>query len=150
MNDLNKAEQFFKSAMDRDPYCSSALNGMAEVKFLQHDLDTAKTLLSKSSTAQELAVKLNASGVVLSRQGKYEEALRLYTDAQYVLPDQSRSHQIFYNIALCYAKWGKPEIASQFLRLALLKKPDYQKALAWFARLDASNDAGQPADPDVA
>lgn len=150
MNDLVKAEQFFKSAMDRDPYCSSALNGMAEVKFLQHDFDAAKTLLSKSSKAHELAVKLNASGVVLSRQGKYEEALRLYTDAQYVLPDQSRGHQIFYNIALCYAKWGKPEIASQFLRLALLKKPDYQKALDWVARLDTSNDAGQPADPDVA
>lgn len=150
MKDLDKAEQFFKSAMDRDPFCSSALNGMAEVKFLQHDLDAAKTLLSKSSKAQELAVKLNASGVVLSRQGKYEEALRLYTDAQYVLPDQSRGHQIFYNIALCYAKWGKPDIASQFLRLALLKKPDYQKARDWFTRLEDSHEGGQTADPDVA
>jgi tetratricopeptide (TPR) repeat protein len=150
MNDLNKAEQFFKSAMDRDPFCSSALNGMAEIKFLQHDLDAAKTLLSKSSKAHELAVKLNTSGVVLSRQGKYEEALQLYTDAQYVLPDQSRGHQIFYNIALCYAKWGKPNIASQFLRLALLKKPDYQKAIEWSARLEDSHESGQTADPDAA
>lgn len=153
MNDLVKAEQFFRSAMDRDPYCSSALNGMAEVKFLQHDLDAAKTLLSKSSKAHELAVKLNALGILLSRQGKYKEALKLYTDAQYILPDQSRGHQIFYNIALCYAKWGKPAVASQFLRLALLKKPDYQKALEWFARIQTSNEAGQqadPADPDAA
>ncbi len=149
MNDLGKAEQFFQSAIDRDPYCSSALNGMAEIKFLQHDLDEAKMLLSKSSKAHELAVKLNSSGVLLSRQGKYEDALKLYTDAQYVLPDQSRGHQIYYNIALCYAKWGKLEIASKFLRLALLKKPDYQKALDWFARLESSHDAGHTADPDA-
>jgi tetratricopeptide (TPR) repeat protein len=150
MNDLIKAEQYFRSAMDRDPYCSSALNGMAEIKFIQQELDEAKTLLSKSSKAHELAVKLNSSGVLLSRQGKYQEALKLYTDAQYVLPDQSRGHQIFYNIALCYAKWEKPDVASQFLRLALLKKPDYQKALEWLTRLQSSNGEGHPADPDAA
>ena len=48
--------------------------------------------------------------------------------AHFVLPDQDKSSFIFYNIGLCHSRWGNLLMAERFLRLALVKKPEYEKA----------------------
>ena len=35
---------------------------------------------------------------------------------------------LFYNIGLCYEKWGKRDMAQEFLKIALIKEPNYKKA----------------------
>ena len=149
LNDLEKAEQFFKSALDRDDSNGAALNGLAEIKFLQNELDTAKNLLARSRDSQELAMKLNKAGVAMVRQEQFSEALEHYTRARYILPDQSLGHQLYYNIALCYYKWGKPSMAQQFITLALIKNPDYEKARKLLELLKKPKDSSA-SEPEAA
>ena len=135
LKDMDKAEQFFNCAINLDKSNSGALNGMAEIKFLKNELDTAKNLLAKSNRSRDVGTMLNAKGIEMVRQKNYEEALTHYTNAQYVLPGTAEGHQIFYNIALAYSKWGKNETAEKFLKLALIKKPDYDRAAKLLERL---------------
>jgi Tfp pilus assembly protein PilF len=71
------------------------------------------------------------------RQGKYREALTHYSHAQYVLPQQDKSPLLFYNMGLCFARWGRPHTASEFLRIALIKQPEFKKAQQLLSRLES-------------
>lgn len=126
--DSERAEFFFKSALDRDSLCAGALNGLAEIKFNQGHIDEARNLLSKSHLAYKSASNFNQKGIDLVRLGQFEEALEHYTKAQYVLPQQEKGPMLFYNIGLCYFKWGKAGTATEFLKIALIKEPNYKKA----------------------
>ncbi len=150
LKDLLKAEHCFKSALDKDAWCAKALNGLAEVKFEQDELDEARSLLAKSAIAYRVASKLNLLGVGLVRNGDFEKALEHYSKAQYVLPQQEKGPQLLYNIALCYAKWGRLPMADEFLKLALIKEPNYKKASRLLELIRAKS--GHPSDslPDAA
>lgn len=126
--DHTKAEFYFKSALDRDAYCSGALNGLAEIRFHQGDLEESRRLLSRSQLAYKTAASLNQSGIEMVRKFKYQDALEHYTRAQYVLPQQDKGPLLFYNIGLCYSRWGKLDMAKEFLKIALIKEPNYRKA----------------------
>ncbi len=126
--DQIKAEFYFNSALSRDAYCSGALNGLAEIKFLQGDLEHSRRLLAKSSLAYKTAAILNQEGIELVKKEKFPDALDHYTKAQYVLPQQDKGPLLFYNIALCYARWGKIGLAMDFVKIALVKEPRYKKA----------------------
>jgi Tfp pilus assembly protein PilF len=128
MQDHRRAETYFKGALDKDAWCSRALNGLAEVKFEQGELDEARGLIAKSTIAYKFAVKLNLHGIELVKNGAYEKALEHYSRAQYVLPQQEKGPQLLYNIGLCYAKWSRMPMAEEFLKLALIKEPNYKKA----------------------
>lgn len=143
LKDLDKAEHFFNCAIDHDKLNSDALNGLAEINFLKNDLDTAKNLLAKSNRSKDVAIKLNTKGIEMVRRKNYQDALTHYTNAHYILPGTSEGHQIFYNIALAYAKWGKTETAEKFLKLALIKKPDYERATKLLERI-----ASYPSESD--
>lgn len=136
LKDHARAEFYFKSALDRDAYCSGALNGLAEIRFHQGNLDESRRLLSRSQLAYKTAASLNAEGIELVRASKYSEALEHYTRAQYVLPQQDKGPLLFYNIGLCYARWDKLEIAREFLRIALIKEPNYKKAKKLLQQVD--------------
>ena len=133
--DFDHAEFCFRSALERDAYCSGALSGLAELRFHTGDLDQARSLLARSQLVHRTASNLNQHGVELVNQRKYKEALEHYTKAQYVLPQQDKSALLFYNIGLCYARWGQAQMACEFLRIALIKEPRYKKAERLLARL---------------
>lgn len=137
LNDHPKAEHYFQSALSKDPYCSPALNGLASLRFAQGDLEASRKFLAQSTEAYEIASQLNQVGIELVRKEQYAKALDLYTKAHYVLPDQDKGPMIFYNIGLCYSRWGKKQEAKQFLQLALIKEPTYEKARQLMSRLDA-------------
>jgi len=128
LKDDRKAEHYFKGALDKDPWSSGALNGMADLRFRKGDLDGARDFLEKSAQSYKFAAILNLQGIDLVRQGRYADALELYSKAQYVLPHQEKGAQLFYNIGLCYSRWNKPNMAQEFLKLALIKEPNYKKA----------------------
>lgn len=128
MNNDERAQHFFNNALKRDKFSAGALNGLAEIKFRQGDLDASRKLLYKSQQADRIASKLNKMGIEMVKAQKYSEALEHYTRAQYVLPQQEKGPMLFYNIGLCYYKWGKHDISIEFLKLALIKDPSYSKA----------------------
>ena len=136
--DFDHAEFCFRSALERDAYCSGALSGLAELRFHAGDLEQARSLLSRSQLVHRTASNLNQHGVELVNQRKYKEALEHYTKAQYVLPQQDKSALLFYNIGLCYARWGQALMACEFLRIALIKDPMYKKAQRLLARLQSA------------
>lgn len=128
MDDYAKAGHYFELALEKDRYCSKAINGLAEIYFNQGNLDQARKLLRRSQLAHKTSSRLNQKGIKLVKIGLYEEALSHYLKAQYVLPQQEKGPMLFYNIGLCYSKWGKYDEAKRFLEIALIKEPNYKKA----------------------
>lgn len=128
LGDTERAEFYFQSALTRDQYCSGALNGMAEIYFLQGRLDESRQMLQRSHIAYKAAQRLNAQGIEMVKKARYADALEHYTKAQYVLPQQDKGPLLFYNIGLCYSRWGRLEMAQRFLKIALIKEPNYKKA----------------------
>ncbi len=137
LNDLDKAETYFQSALDKDAWSGRALNGLGEVKFWQNELGESRLLLAKSPIAYQFAAKLNNKGIELVTAGTYEAALEHYSKAQYILPQQEKGPQLLYNIALCYAKWGRLNMAEEFLVLAVIKEPNYKKAIRLLEQIRA-------------
>ena len=138
LSDLGKAELHFETALSRDPHCSRALNGLAAVRFDQGRLDESRDLLSKSQIAFKAAASLNRRGIDLVRAKKYEEALHHYQKAHYVLPVQEKGPLLFYNMGLCYSRWGKQTLAKEYLKIALIKNPSYNKAKALMQTIEKS------------
>lgn len=124
-----KAEHLFQSALSKDRYCNGALCGLAEIRFRQGHLEEARGLLARTTIASKTASALNKMGIELVKAEEYEEALSHYSKAQYVLPQQEKGPMLFYNIGLCYKRWGKIDLAREFLKLALVKEPNYEKAI---------------------
>jgi Tfp pilus assembly protein PilF len=127
MKNLVSAEHLFRTALQKNPNQPKALNGLAEIQFLKGEYDECKRLLAQSSQAPAIASRLNKLGVQLVQKGNYELALELYRNARNVLPDNEKGPLLFYNMALCYSKWGQPAMARKFATLALIKDPAYQK-----------------------
>jgi tetratricopeptide (TPR) repeat protein len=137
IGDTERAEHCFKTALDRDHWCSGALNGLAEIRFYQGDLEESRRLLARSALAYKAAQNLNKRGIEMVKKGKYNDALEHYTKAQYVLPQQGKGPMLFYNIGLCYSRWGKLDMARQFLKVALIKEPNYKKAEKLLQQIEA-------------
>ena len=132
----NKAEHYFKLALEKDQFCSRALNGLAELRFDQGNLQEARDLLERSHFPDKTASYLNARGISLVQKKKFAEALEVYKNAQFVLPTQEKGPLLFFNIGLCYSRWGKLDLAKEYLKLALIKQPDYTKATRLLERID--------------
>lgn len=136
-SDLIKAEHHYQLALDRDSMSSTAMNGMAQVKFATGDFPACRDLLARSRTSARAAARFNTIGIELVKAGRYEEALELYGRAQFVLPQQEKGPMLFYNMGLCYWRWGRHEIARDFIKLALIKDPAYQKAKSLLFRIES-------------
>ncbi len=148
--DYERAEFCFKSALERDTFCSGALNGLAEIRFHQGNLEESRQLLARSHLAYKAAASLNQQGIELVRKEKFEHALDHYTKAQYVLPVQDKGPLLFYNIGLCYARWGKHKMAREFLKIALIKEPTYRKAQRLLEQVDTKATVSENVIEDVA
>ena len=136
--DLQKGEHYFNAALAKDENCSPALNGLAALRFEQGRLEESRTLLARSKMAAKMASTLNQQGIHLVQNKAYEEALSHYSKAQYVLPQQDKSPMLFYNMGLCYSRWGKGSVAKQYLQIALIKEPGYTKARKLLEQIEAA------------
>ena len=138
-NDHVKAEHYYQLALDRDGMSNLALNGLAMVKFSAGELPACRHLLAQSRLSSRAAARFNAHGIELVKSGKFEAALELYARAQFVLPQQEKGPMLFYNMGLCYMRWGKVDVARDFIKLALIKDPAYTKAKSLLARMESGD-----------
>jgi len=42
-------------------------------------------------------------------------------------------------VGLCYWRWGRHDVAREFIKLALIKDPAYQKAKVLLARIESGD-----------
>jgi tetratricopeptide (TPR) repeat protein len=138
LGEYDKACRVFEDALKIDEFHSEAREGLGKVKCVLGQYDEARSLLATSSNQRELAVFLNILGVQLVDQKLYEKAIHHYKKAQYVLPSNDQSHQVFFNIALAYLKWGKVFQALSYAKLAVTRDPRYEKAGRLVERIEQS------------
>ena len=75
-------------------------------------------------------------GIRLVESRRFAESIEHYKRAQYVLPGNDSGHQLFFNIGLAYAKWGRLAEARKYIRLALIREPSYDKAVNLLKSID--------------
>ena len=108
------------------------------------------------STSRRVAIYTRKSVAIgaeetFSSLDAQREACEHYTRAQYVLPHQDKGPLLFYNIGLCYARWGKHKMAQEFLKIALIKEPTYRKAQKLLEQVDLKYASNNPVEiEDVA
>lgn len=141
MGDLAKAEKAFKDAVEIDQFFKPGREELGKIKCLLGDWDSGRKLLEQASNARHLATFFNSVGVRLVEQRRYRDSIEHYTKAQTVVPGNEETHRLFFNIGLAYAKWGRLREAKTYLKLALVRQPNYEKALTLLQQIDVRLDA---------
>lgn len=135
-NEPMRAEKYLSDAIIIDEFCKEAREELGKVKFCLKEFELARELFSQSSSPRPLAAYFNKIGIDLVQEGKYGASIEHYRWAQFVLPGNEQSHLLFFNIALAYAKWGRLKEAVSYARLAKVRAPEYDKAVALLKKLE--------------
>ena len=147
MGEMLKAERALADALAIDEFYPEAREELGKIKMLMGEFDAARNLLSLSKNGKNLASFLNALGIKLVEQRRYQESIEHYKRAQFVLPGNDASHLLFFNIGLAYAKWGKVPSALKYIRLALIREPCYERARTLLQSLQGKATQGAPLAP---
>lgn len=113
-------------------------------KLFEHGYDDhCYTYCRDTTTPQDVLKYYNNRGVLLTRQGKHQEAVRHYNLAIAIYPDFAGNYRIHYNIALAMLKESKSnrDQALDQLRKCLQFNPTFQKARDLFDRVVAGRSA---------
>lgn len=68
----------------------------------------------------------NSLGIVLKKQGRFEEAIKMYTKASQIAPNYPSP---YYNLGLLYRDTGQTDLAVQHLNKAIQLAPDFTRAI---------------------
>lgn len=74
----------------------------------------------------------NSLGIILKKQGRFEDAIRMYTKASQIAPGYPSP---YYNMALLYRDIGRVDLAVQFLNKAVQADPNFTPAIDELQRL---------------
>jgi len=127
--DLNKALQCYEDAADLDPDMAQvAHRQMGQIKLEMGAVEEALNLFKNSVSEDESAGFFNNAAVAAVRDGKPEQALKLYETAMRALKTSRLKPLIHFNIALSHRRLGDNESAVKHLKKALQIDPNYEKA----------------------
>ncbi len=127
--DLNKALQCYEEAADLDPdMIPAAHRQMGQIKLEMGQVEEALDLFKNSVSEDESAGFFNNAAVAAVRDGKPEQALKLYETAMRALKTTRLKPLIHFNIALSHRRLGDNESAIKHLKKALQIDPNYEKA----------------------
>jgi tetratricopeptide (TPR) repeat protein len=127
--DLNKALQCYEEAADLDPdMIPAAHRQMGQIKLEMGQVEEALNLFKNSVSEDESAGFFNNAAVAAVRDGKPEQALKLYETAMRALKTNRLKPLIHFNIALSHRRLGDNESAVKHLKKALQIDPNYEKA----------------------
>lgn len=129
--DLNKALQYYKEAVNLDPdMAADAHRQMGQIKLEMGAVEEALDLFKNSVSEDEAAGFFNNAAVAAVRDGKPEQALKLYENAMKALKTNRLKPLIHFNIALSHRRLGDNDSAVKHLKKALHFDPSYEKARA--------------------
>ena len=117
------------------------LKRSGELYAQQDKLQEVKEVFVEILQADPEAVNpYNTLGVRLRRSGDHAGALRAYSQALEVTPDDENLH---YNIAKAYLHAGDMSHAVEHLDTALRLRPDFQEAMDLAVKIEAGQTAGE-------
>lgn len=118
-----EARQCYEQVLTSEPRCVEALSGLAAVAVDQGDWETAvaarKKLVELKSAVPELTYNI---GVMLDRQNRLDEAVRLYCEA---LKERPRFPEVLLNLGHALERLGRQAEAVECWRRALDLNPAY-------------------------
>jgi len=133
--DNNKAEEFFKKALQLNPSSATALFNLSLVYIKEGKIEKGKELLLyciSKNPAFQFAYSL--LGKIYMEERNYKEAKKYLKIAVEINPDDFKSH---HNLGICYGFLGKIDKAEKELKKAVELKPDeisYLRNLAFLLR----------------
>jgi serine/threonine protein kinase/tetratricopeptide (TPR) repeat protein len=133
---VTSAIALFTRALERDPKYALAFAGLGEAYWAKYDATYDPQWLSKSMTACERSVALDANlasgysclGTVYTSRGRYEEAVQQFQHAVQLDPTSEDGYR---GLASAYEKLGKPLEAEKTYQLAIQMRPQYWAGYQW-------------------
>jgi eukaryotic-like serine/threonine-protein kinase len=133
---VTSAIALFTHALERDPKYALAFAGLGEAYWAKYDATYDPQWLSKSMTACERSVALDADlatgytclGTVYTTRGRYEEAVQQFQHAVQLDPTSEDGYR---GLASAYEKLGKPLEAEKTYQLAIQMRPQYWAGYQW-------------------
>jgi len=142
LQDFHKTENvtnaiaLFTHALERDPKYALAYAGLGEAYWAKYDATYDSEWLSKSLTACDRSVALDANlasgytclGAVYTTRGRYEEAVQQFQRAMQL---DSTSEDAYRGLASAYEKLGNLSEAEKTYQLAIQMRPQYWAGYQW-------------------
>ena len=152
-----QAEVRFDAALSLDPDVREAKLGKSQCRLMEGDINEALEILREISGDVEKASIFNTCAVINIRQGRLQDALKLYAAALKAIPNalpvQAR---ICFNIGLAYRRSGDKAHAKQAFEKSLALDPTFSKSKAQLAALSpelapvkAAVPPGQKSHPQI-
>jgi tetratricopeptide (TPR) repeat protein len=122
------AKAAYGEALSVNPEEKGAQKGLASVAMQEGDLNQAMELLKFSASEEESAGVFNNAAVIAVRDGKYEDAFRLYETAIKTLESTKLKASVFFNLGLAHRKSGDAQGALKAFQRCLRLDPNHEKA----------------------
>lgn len=155
MEKFEDAIKYFRKATEIDQFHAKAFQKMGECFQALGEDDAAKQYLERAleifeadslgtEDQREGIIKevrsynpdtiniFNSLGIILRREGKYEEAVTQYIKALRVHPKDENIH---YNLGVCYLEAGKKQDSLRVLEEALRLNPGFKEARELFVKV---------------
>ena len=133
------AVQHFKKCLEIDPRFTLARHELADIYYANGQYDFAVNELTETLVIDPSDLEACfALGNTYIAQGKHKEALRIFKRIENETPDFGP--ELYYNIGMSYKALGYPQLALDYLNLALEEDPSYYECLEVIGRLHLEAD----------
>lgn len=123
-----EAKEKYQAALAIDAENLDAKKGLAAVAVSVGEEAEALSLLGSSLSSDEIAAFFNNAGILASRRGRYEEAIRLYESVIKTLEDPSQRAKVLFNMGLAYERLGLEKDSQRVFAQASELDPEFKKA----------------------
>jgi len=136
----HEALAVFDQALQMDPQLAAAKLGKTECLLAQGDVDEALELIKGLASPRELASLFNLAAILNIKDGKFMEGIGLYQVAlRSIQNDHTAISRLYFNAALGFQRWDKPEDALQCLRKSLELDPTFARSQSLIKKILASD-----------
>ena len=129
--ETDDASHFFDEALAIDIDSQQALQG----KKLASNIDQYFRYGSSLKIPDSFASMLNAIGISMAQSGDFQESEEHYESAMQYVNDNTATAKLSFNLALCYIRWQKPNLAVPWLQKAIKLAPGFEKAQIHLQRI---------------
>ncbi|MEI8027031.1 MAG: tetratricopeptide repeat protein [Pseudomonadota bacterium] len=132
----SEALTIFDEAIKLDPNLPEAKLGKSECLLAQGDIEDALELMKGFASPRELASVFNLAAIVNIRDRKFNDGIGLYQVAlKSIKDDNFASSRLYFNAALGFNRWERPEDALKCLKKSLELDPTFNRSKSLLKRI---------------
>lgn len=141
----SEALEVFDQAIKLDPNLPEAKLGKSECLLAQGDIEDALELMKGCASPRELASVFNLAAILNIRDRKFNDGIGLYQVAlKSIKNDNFASSRLYFNAALGFNRWERPEDALKCLKKSLELDPTFNRSKTLMKRISDKVRAGLP------